>query len=241
MTDLDSILKSRDVTLPTKVHLVKVMVFPVVMYGCVGLWRKLSTEKVMLLNCGVWEDAWESLGLQGDQNQSILKEISREYSLSHGCWSWSSNPLATWCEELIHWKRPWFWERLKAGGKGDRRGWDGWMASATQRTWVWARSGSWWWTGKPGMLQSMGLQRIRHNWVTELNRTYKEPMNDDLYLQVQTNDQCWSIQPKEKHVSTNLPCQLQRACEHITPRPPWQLNCMWNFDLDMVPSCLVKL
>ena len=77
--------------------------------------------------------------------------------------------LATWCEELTHWKRPWCWERLKAGGKGDDRGWDGWMASPTQWTWVWVNSRSWWWTGRPGMLQSMGLQRVRHNWATELN------------------------------------------------------------------------
>ena len=72
------------------------------------------------------------------------------------CWSWSSNILATWCEELTHWKRPWCWERIKAG-EGDDRGWDGWMASLTQWTWVWASSGSWWWSGKPGVLQSMGL------------------------------------------------------------------------------------
>ena len=77
--------------------------------------------------------------------------------------------LTTWCKELILWKRPWYWERLKAGGEGDDRGWNGWMASLTQWTRVWAGSGSWWWTGKPGMLQSMGLQIVRHNWATELN------------------------------------------------------------------------
>ena len=85
------------------------------------------------------------------------------------CWSWNSNTLATWCEELTHWKRPWCWEILKAGGEGDNREWDGWMASPTQWTWVWASSGSWWWTGKPGVLQSMGLQRLGHEWMTELN------------------------------------------------------------------------
>ena len=68
-------------------------------------------------------------------------------------------------------KRPWYWERLKAGGVGDDRGWDGWMASLAQQTWVWVGSGSWWWTGKPGVLQAMGSQRVRHNWVTELNWT----------------------------------------------------------------------
>ena len=87
------------------------------------------------------------------------------------CWSWNSNTLATWCKELTHWKRPWCWERLKAGGEGDDRGWDGWMASPTQWTWVWVASGSWWWTGKPGVLWSMGSQRVGHNWVTELNWT----------------------------------------------------------------------
>ena len=83
-------------------------------------------------------------------------------------WSWSSNTLATWCEELTHLKRPWCRERLKAGGEGDDRGWDDWMASPTRWTWVWASSGSWWWTGKPGVLLSMGLQRVRHDWEAEL-------------------------------------------------------------------------
>ena len=77
--------------------------------------------------------------------------------------------LAIWCEEPTHWKRPWCWQRLKAGGKGDDRGWDGWIASLTQWIWVWVVSGSWWWTEKPGVLQSMGLQRVGHDWATELN------------------------------------------------------------------------
>ena len=76
--------------------------------------------------------------------------------------------LATWCEALTHWKRPWCWERLKAGGEGDDRGWDGWMASPTQWTWVWVNSGSWQWTGRPCVLQFMGSQRVRQDWVTEL-------------------------------------------------------------------------
>ena len=75
--------------------------------------------------------------------------------------------LTTWCEELIHWKRPWCWERLKAGGKGDNRGPDGWMASLTQWTWVWASSRRWWRTGEPGVLQSMGSQRVGRNRATE--------------------------------------------------------------------------
>ena len=77
----------------------------------------------------------------------------------------------TCCEELTHLKRPWCWERLRAGGEGDDRGWDGWMASLTRWTWVWVDSGSWWWTGRPDMLQSMGSQRVGHDWATELNWT----------------------------------------------------------------------
>jgi len=77
--------------------------------------------------------------------------------------SWNSSTLATWCEELTHLKRSWCWERLKAGGEGDDRVWDGWMALPTQWTWVWVSSGSWCYTGKPGMLQSMGSQRVGHD------------------------------------------------------------------------------
>ena len=77
--------------------------------------------------------------------------------------------FGTWCKGLTHWKRPWCWEKLKVGGEGDNRGWDGWMASLTQWTWVWLNSWSWWWTGRPGVLQSILLQRVGHDWVTELN------------------------------------------------------------------------
>ena len=84
---------------------------------------------------------------------------------------WNSNTLATPCKELTHWKRPWCWEGLGAGGEGDDRGWDGWMASPTRWTWVWVNSGSWWWTGRPGVLRFMGSQRVGHDWATELNWT----------------------------------------------------------------------
>ena len=86
-------------------------------------------------------------------------------------WSWNFDTLATWCKELTHLKRPWCWERLRAGGEVDNRGWDGWMASPTQWTWVWVDSGNWWWTGRPGVLWFMGSQRVRHDWATELNWT----------------------------------------------------------------------
>ena len=102
-------------------------------------------------------------------NQSILKEISPGVHWKDWCWSWNSNTLATWCKELTHLKRPWCWERLRAGGKGDDGEWDGWMASPTQWTWVWVGSGSWWWTGRPGVLLFTGSQRVEHDWATELN------------------------------------------------------------------------
>ena len=89
-------------------------------------------------------------------NQSVLKEINPEYLLEGLMLSWSSNTLATWCKEPIHGKRLWCWERLRTWGEEGDRGWDGWMASLTQWTWVWANCRRWWRTGKPGMLQFMG-------------------------------------------------------------------------------------
>ena len=125
----------------------------------------------MLLNCGVGEDSWESLGLQGDPTSPSWKRSVLGVHWKDWCWSWNSNTLATWCKELTHLKRPWCWEGLGVGGEGDDRGWVGWMASLTRWTWVWINSGSWWWTGRPGVLRFMGLQRVGHDWVTELNWT----------------------------------------------------------------------
>ena len=103
-------------------------------------------------------------------NQSILKLVLGVH-WKDWCWGWNSNIVATSWEELTHWKRPWCWEGLGAGGEGDDRGWDGWMASPTRWTWVWVNSGSWWWTGRPGVLWFMGSQRVGHSWTTELNWT----------------------------------------------------------------------
>ena len=106
-------------------------------------------------------------------SQSVLKEIlsniQEVLNIHWRVWYWSRscNTLATWCKEPTYWKRPWFWERLKAGREGDDKWWDGWMASPTQWTRVWAKSGRWWRIGRPGMLQSMGSQRVRHNCSTE--------------------------------------------------------------------------
>ena len=134
----------------------------------VGLWRKLSTEELMLLNCGIGEDSWESVGLQGDPSSPSYRRSVLSVHWKDWCWGWNSNTLATWCEELTHMKRPWCWERLRAGGEGDDRGRDGWMATLTRWTWVWVDSRSWWWTGRPGVLQFMGSHRVGHGWATEL-------------------------------------------------------------------------
>ena len=125
----------------------------------------------MLLICGVGEDSWGSLGLQGEQTSPSQQKSVLNIHWKDWCWSWNSNTLATSCEELTPWKRSWCWERLKTGGEGDDRGWDGCMASLTQRTWVWVNSGSWWWTVRSGVLQSMGSQRVRQDWTTKLNWT----------------------------------------------------------------------
>ena len=117
--------------------------------------------------------------------QSILKEIRSVLSVrwKNWCWNWNSSTSATWCKELTHLKGPWCWEGLGAGGEGNDRGWAGWMASPTQWTWVWVNSRSWWYTGKPGVLQSMGSQRVGHNWVTELNWTefYSIPLLSEAF------------------------------------------------------------
>ena len=137
----------------------------------------------MLLNCGVGEDSWESLGLQGEQTSSMFNvqcsnktEQSQRKSVlnihwKNWYWSWNSTALATWCEEPTHLKRPWCWERLKAGEEQDNRGWDGWMASLTRWTWVWVNSGSWSWTGRRGHAAINGVAMSR-TWLsdwTELN------------------------------------------------------------------------
>ena len=133
MINLDSRLKSR----LTKLHLIKAMVFPVVMYGYES-WtiKKSEHRRIDAFELWCWRRLLRVPWTSRISNQSILKEISPGWSLEGRCWSWNSNTLAAWCEELTHWKIPWCWERLRAGGEGDDRGWDGWMASSTWWTWV---------------------------------------------------------------------------------------------------------
>ena len=164
MTNLDSILKSRDITLAKKVCLVKAIVFPVVvvMYWC-DSWtiKKAEHRRIDAFKLWCWRRLLRAPWTERKSNQPILKKISPEYSLEG-----LMLKLKLQCfGHLTHLKRPWCWERLKVGGEGDNRGWDGWMATPTQWTWVWVDSGSWWWTGRPGVQQSMGQQRVRRNWA----------------------------------------------------------------------------
>ena len=150
--------------MPTKVGLVKAMVFPVVMYGCES-WT-IKTDECWRINAfELW--CWRRLlrvpWTARRSNQSILKEISPGCSLEGLMVKLKLQYSGHLMRKLTHWKRPWCWEGLGAGGEGDGRGWDGWMASPTWWTRVWVNSGSWWWTGRPGVLRFMGSQRVGHD------------------------------------------------------------------------------
>ena len=123
----------------------------------------------MLLNCGVGEDSWESLGLHGDPTSPFWRGSAMGFLWKEWCKSWNSSTLATSCEELTHWKRLWCLEGLGAGGEGDDRGWDGWMASPTGWLWVWVNLGSWWWTGRRSAIHGVAKSRIRLSDWAELS------------------------------------------------------------------------
>ena len=164
------ILKSRNLTLPTKVHLVKAMVFPVVMYGCES-WTIKKAEHwwIVTFELCSWRRLLRVPWTERRCNQSILKEISPGCSLER-----LTLKLKFQYFGHLMWRADSFEKTLMLGKiegrrRRDNRGWDGWMASPpTQWTSVWVGSGSWWWTGKPGVLQSMASQRVGHKWVTEL-------------------------------------------------------------------------
>ena len=171
LTNLDSILKSRDY-FANKGPSSQSYGFSSnrVWMGCES-WtiKKVEHQRTDAFELWCWRRLLESLGQQEDPTSPSYRKSVLNIHWKDWCWSWNSNILAPRCEELIHSKRPWSWERLKVGGEGDNRGWDGWMESPTQWTWVWVNSGSQWWTGGPGMLQSMESQRVGNDSATELN------------------------------------------------------------------------
>ena len=141
------------------------------MYGCES-WtvKKAECWRIDAFELWCWRRLLRVPWTARRSNQSILK-ISPGCSLEGMMLKRNSSTLATSCKEWTHWKRLWCWEGLGAGGEGDDRGWDGWMASLTRWMWVWVNARSWWWTGRHGVLQLMGSQRVRHDWATELNWT----------------------------------------------------------------------
>ena len=147
------------------------MVFPLAMVGCES-WtiNKAEHWRIDVFELWCWTRLLRVPWTARRSNQSILNEISPEYSLEGLMLKLKLEYFGPLMRRT-HWKRPWCWERLKAGREGDDRGWDGWMLSPTRWTWVWVSSRSLWWTGNPGMLQSMGLQRVGRDWATELNWT----------------------------------------------------------------------
>ena len=171
MTNLDSILKRRGTTLPTKVCVVKAMVFPVVTYGCES-WtvEKAECRRIDAFELWCWRRFLIVPWTARRSNQSILKEISPGCSLEALMLKLKLQYFDHLMWRVDSLEKTLILEGIGAGGEGEDRGWDGIeMASPPQWTWVWVNSLSWWWTGRPGMLQFMGLQRVRHNWATELN------------------------------------------------------------------------
>ena len=164
MTNLDSIFKNRDITLPTKVHLVKAMVFPVVTYGWEsGMVKKAECWWIDAFELWCWRRPLRVPWTAKRSNQSILKEISPGCSLEGLMLKLNLQYFGHLMRRVDSLEKILCWEGLGAGGGGHDREWDGWMASPTQRTCVWVDSGSWWWTGRPGVLWFVRSQRVGHD------------------------------------------------------------------------------
>ena len=176
MTSLDSILKSRDITLSTKVHLVKAIIFPGVMYGCES-WtiKKAEHQRIDAFQLWCWRRLLRVPWTARRYNQSNLKEISPGCSLEGLMLKLKLQYFGHMMQRAVSFEKTLMLGRLRAGGEGDDRGWDSWMALLTQWTWVWVDSGNWWWMGRPGVLWFMGSQRVRYEWATELNWTKRLP------------------------------------------------------------------
>ena len=171
MANLDSILKKQK-PLHINVHLVKAMVFPIVKYGCES-WtiKKAEHRRMDAFELWCWRRLLRVLWTARRSNQCILNKISPGCSLEGLMSKLKLQYFGHLMGRADSFEKPWCWERLRTGGEGDDRGWDGWMLSQTQWTWVWVNSGRWLWPGRPGMPQFRGSQRVRHDWATELNWT----------------------------------------------------------------------
>ena len=169
MANPDSIFKSRDITLPTKVRLVKAMVFPVVMYGCES-WtiKKTECRRTEAFQLWCWRRLLRVPWIAKRSNQFILKEISPGCSLEGLMLKLKLQYFGHLMQRVNSLEKTLMLGGIGAGGEGDDRGWDGWMASLSRWTWVWVNSGSWWWAGRPGVLRFMGSQRVGHDWATDL-------------------------------------------------------------------------
>ena len=178
MTNLDSIFKSRDITLPTKVCLVNAMVFPVVMYGCES-WtvKKAKCRRINAFELWCWRRLLRVPWTARRSNHSILKKISPGCSLAGLRLKLRLQYFGHLMGRVDSLEKTLVLGRIGGRGEGDNRGWDGWMASPTQWTWVWVDSRSWWWTGRLGMLWFMGSQRVGHDWATKLNWTEIFPLS----------------------------------------------------------------
>ena len=150
------------------------MVFPVVMYGCESWTIKKAERRIDAFELWYWRRLLRVPWTAKISNQSILKEISPGRSLEGLRLKLKLQYFGHLMRRADSFEKTWCWERLRAGGEGDNRGWDGWMALPTQWAWIWVNSGSWWWTGRPGVLQCVGSQRVGHDWATELNWPLKE-------------------------------------------------------------------
>ena len=156
MTNLDGVLKSRHITLLTKVHILKAMVFPAAMYRC-EIWTIKNAEhwRIDAFKLLYWKRLLRVLWTAMSSNLSVLKKINPRYSLEGLMLELKLQYFGHLMQRANSLEKTLCWERLRAGEEGDNRGWDGRMASPTQQTWVWANSGRWWGTGRPGVLQSL--------------------------------------------------------------------------------------
>ena len=230
MTNLDSILKSRHILFCQQMFVYSKLWF--FQWSCmdvrVGLWR-LSTKELMLLNGGVGEDSWESLGLQGDPTSPFWRRSAWDFFGRNDA---KAETPVLWPPHAKSWLIGKDSDAGRDWGQEEKGtiGWDGWMASLTRWTWVWVNSGSWWWTGRPGVLRFMGSQRVGHDWATELNWRLTIQTTHGIHFVFHTDDKskmishnkyfCCTLkqlQPFQSVVVSNLISGVPQPTSHPSP------------------------